>query len=129
MMPGHLSYVGKIAVALSIALAGCATTGQNYRPIVDTKGVDFNKYETDLRDCQGFAAQASSAGESAAAGAVAGALLGGALAAAAGRGYDRKASARVGALTGAVGAGANGETGQRNIINKCLAGRGYNVLK
>jgi outer membrane lipoprotein SlyB len=118
-------------VTLSLALInGCAgPTGANYRPIVDTKNVDFNKYEADLRECQSFATQTAGAGESAAAGAVAGAALGAILAAAAGSRYDRTGTAKVGAVTGAVGAGAQGETNQRNIIRRCMGGRGYNVLQ
>lgn len=118
--------VAVLAVALT---AGCATSGANYRPIIDTQGVDMNRYEADLRSCQQYALQAAGAGESAAAGAAAGAVFGALLAAAAGHGYDRSASARVGALTGAVGAGSQGETNQRNIIRQCLAGRGYRVLQ
>jgi hypothetical protein len=30
---------------------------------------------------------------------------------------------------GAVGAAAEGENNQRNIIKRCLAGRGYSVLQ
>ena len=56
-------------------------------------------------------------------------MLGGLLAAAAGKGYSRTNSAQVGAVTGAVSAGAQGETGLRNIIRRCLAGRGYKVLQ
>lgn len=118
-----------VSMLVIFSLAGCANTGANYRPIVDTKNIDFNKYESDLRDCQSFATQTASAGQSAAAGAVAGAVLGAALAAAAGSRYDRTSTARVGALSGAVGAGAEGERNQRNIINRCLAGRGYSVLQ
>jgi outer membrane lipoprotein SlyB len=118
-----------VSTLVIFSLAGCANTGANYRPIVDTKNIDFNKYESDLRDCQSFATQTASAGQSAAAGAVAGAVLGAALAAAAGSRYDRTSTARVGALSGAVGAGAEGERNQRNIINRCLAGRGYSVLQ
>jgi outer membrane lipoprotein SlyB len=118
-----------VSIASIFSMVGCANTGANYRPIVDTKNIDFNKYESDLRDCQLFANQTASAGQSAAAGAVAGAVLGAALAAAAGSRYDRGSSARVGALSGAVGAGAEGERNQRNIINRCLAGRGYSVLQ
>lgn len=119
-----------IAAAIASLLSGCATTsGANYRPIIDTRSVDFNRYESDLRDCQSYATQTAGAAESAAAGALAGALLGGVLAAAAGKNYSRSSSARVGAVTGAVGAGAQGETDQRNIIRRCLAGRGYNVLQ
>ena len=119
--------IGATAVSL---LSGCAApSGANYRPIVDTQGVDFNRYESDLKACQGYATQTASAGESAVGGAVSGALLGGLLASAAGKGYSRTNTAQVGAVTGAVSAGAQGETSQRNIIRRCLAGRGYKVLQ
>jgi len=39
------------------------------------------------------------------------------------------ANARVGAVSGAVGAGVDGERNQRTIINRCLGGRGYKVLQ
>jgi outer membrane lipoprotein SlyB len=113
-----------------ISVAGCAaSSGANYRPIVDNKGVDLNRYESDLRECQTYATQTAGAAESAAVGAVAGAALGAVLAAAAGGNYSRANSAKVGAVGGAVGAGAQGETDQRNIIRRCLAGRGYRVLQ
>lgn len=118
-----------LAAFLTLSVGGCANTGANYRPIVDNKGVDLNRYESDLRECQSYATQTASAGESAAAGAAAGAILGAVLAAAAGRGYSRSSTAGVGAVSGAVGAGAEGERNQRNIINRCLAGRGYRVLQ
>jgi outer membrane lipoprotein SlyB len=122
------------AVALTCCaalVAGCATgpTGAAYRPLVDTQGVDMNKFERDLQDCQGFAQQTANAAQGAAAGALAGAALGALLAAAAGGGYNRSASARVGAVSGAVGAGAEAENSQRNVIRRCLAGRGYRVLQ
>lgn len=113
---------------LSALLTGCANSGANYRPIIDTQGIDFNRYEADLRDCQAFAKQAAGAGQSAAAGAIGGAVIGAAIAAAAGSSNDRAASARVGAVGGAVGAGVEGDRNQRNIINRCLTGRGYRVL-
>ena len=112
-----------------ISVSGCANTGANYRPVVDNKGVDLNRYEVDLQECQAYANQTASAGQSAAAGAAAGAVLGAVLAAAAGKNYSRTSTARVGAVTGAVGAGAEGENNQRNIIRRCLAGRGYKVLQ
>lgn len=124
--------IASIGVVVSILalLSGCAaTTGANYRPIIDSKNVDFNRYESDLRECQSFATQTASAAQSAAAGAIAGAVLGAALAAAAGGGYSRTSTARVGAVSGAVGAGVEGERNQRTIINRCLAGRGYSVLQ
>ena len=114
-------------VSVVFALSGCA--GANYRPLVDNKGVDMNRYEADLGECQQYAHQLSGAGESAAGGAVAGAIFGALLAAAAGKNYDRGATARVGALTGAVSAGSQGETDQHNVIRTCMSGRGYRVLQ
>jgi outer membrane lipoprotein SlyB len=126
----HKTSFTVVAISIVALLSGCAaTTGANYRPIVDTKGVDFNRYEADLRECQAYATQTASAAESAAAGAVAGALLGAVLAAAAGNRYSRSSTARVGAVSGAVGAGVEGERNQRTIINRCLSGRGYQVLQ
>ena len=128
----HKNRITTLVVVLSAAafLVGCAaTSGANYRPIVDNKGVDQNRYESDLREGQSYATQTAGAADSAAAGAVAGALLGAVLAGAAGRNYSRSSSARVGAVSGAVGAGVEGERNQRTIINRCLAGRGYRVLQ
>lgn len=117
-----------VAVLLSV-LAGCANTGANYRPIVDTKGIgDMTRYESDLRECQLFATQTAGAGEGAMAGALAGAALGALLAAAAGSRYSRNQHAGVGAVAGAAAGAGQGETDQRTIIRRCMAGRGYNVL-
>lgn len=126
MMKKRLSICALIAV---FTLSACATTGVNYRPIVDTKNVDMNKFEADLGECRQYAAQTAGAAERAAAGAAAGAIFGALLAAAAGVRNDRSAVARVGALSGAVSGAAEGETDQRNIIRRCLAGRGYMVLQ
>ena len=129
-MKNNKLFLSITVLTLASMVAGCAVpSGANYRPILDTQGVDFNRYELDLRDCQNYASQTASAGQSAVAGALAGAVLGGVLAAAAGKNYSRTNSAKVGAVTGAVGAGAEGETNQRNIIRRCLAGRGYKVLQ
>lgn len=116
-------------VTLGLIVSACANTGANYRPIIDSKGIDFNRYEADLKECQSYAQQTADAGQSAAAGALVGALLGAAISHAAGSRYDHGAAARVGAVSGAAGAGVEGETNQRNIIRKCLAGRGYHVLQ
>jgi outer membrane lipoprotein SlyB len=117
-------------ISAIVFLSGCAaSSGANYRPLIDSKGVDFNKYESDLRECQSYATQTAGAGESAVVGALAGAVFGAVLAGAAGNRYDKKASARVGAVTGAAGGAVEGERDQRTVINRCLAGRGYQVLK
>jgi outer membrane lipoprotein SlyB len=116
--------------ALSMVILGCsANSGAKSRPIVDSKGVDMNRYQADLSDCQSYAQQTSGAGASAVAGAVAGAAIGAAFAALAGDGYSKSANARVGALSGGLSAASKGMESQQSIINKCLTGRGYSVLK
>lgn len=122
----HKPLIGFLLVSV---ISGCANTGAAYRPVVDTKGVDLNRYEADLGECQQFANQTASAGQAAAAGAAAGAVFGALLAAAAGGGNSKKSTAGVGALTGAAGAAGQGETNQRDVIRRCLAGRGYKVLQ
>ena len=110
-------------------LSGClASTGANYRPIIDTANVDLNVLEKDITECQQFAKQKASAAQSALAAAAVGAAFGAVLAAAAGSEYSKEKTARVGAVTAAAKGAASGEKGQREIIRKCLAGRGYNVL-
>ena len=121
----------RFTIALIIAsLTGCATSGANYRPVVDLKGRDPANYEQNLRECQQYALQVAGAADSAAAGAVAGAIFGVALAAIGGGGGSsyRKAAAGVGALSGAASGAMAGERDQRSIISRCLAGRGFNVL-
>ncbi len=115
-----------IVIAWSLALAGCATSGVNFRPVVDLKGRDPAQYEQNLRECQQYALQVASAADQAATGAIAGALLGTAFAAIAGGG--RNAAAGIGALSGATSGAVAGERDQRAIISRCLAGRGFNVL-
>lgn len=116
----------KIIVAvLSMAtvFAGCAT----HVPVIDTKGVDMNAYTTDLGECQKYAEQINPAGTAAVgagAGAVFGALLGATIGGRGSAGYG----ARIGAAEG-VGTGAAGGAGKQiQIINNCMAGRGYRVL-
>lgn len=103
--------------------------GSHYRPMIDAKGVDMNRYESDLSECRQYAVQVSGAAEQAAMGAAAGAIFGALLATAAGSRYDAHATARVGALTGAVTGAASGDMDQRSVIVRCLSGRGYRVLQ
>jgi|JI6StandDraft_1071083.scaffolds.fasta_scaffold487202_1 outer membrane lipoprotein SlyB len=117
-------------LTVAVILTGCAThnTGADYRPIIDTHGKDPARLQQDLSECQAYAHQVSSAAERAAAGAVVGALLGAVFAAAAGAKGYRNESAAVGALSGGLGAAVEGERDQRNIIRRCMSGRGYSVL-
>jgi outer membrane lipoprotein SlyB len=113
-------------LVLVSALAGCATSGPNFRPVVDLKGQDPAVYDQNLRECQQYALQVSGAADRAVAGAVAGALLGVAFAAIGGG--SRNVGAGIGGLSGATSGAVAGENSQRSIISRCLAGRGFSVL-
>lgn len=115
------------ALTVLVILAACA--GASYRPMIDSRNVDMNKFEADLRDCQQYATQVAGAGTSAAVGAGVGALFGAVLAAAVGHGVSRNSMAGVGAVSGAASGGVEGETNQRDVIRRCIAGRGYSVLQ
>ena len=116
-----------LVIGLAIVLAGCA--GANYRPLVDMQGVNGAKYESDLSACQSYAGQVGGAGEHAAIGAGIGAILSGALAMIGGNRYDAGRSAAAGALLGGAGGAGAGESSQRDVVRRCMAGRGYRVLQ
>ena len=116
------------AFAAIVLLAGCATApgGANYAPMVDT-GHRIGDYNADLAECQSYAQRAAGAGDGAVAGAVGGAIVMGVLSAILGGGGHGRWAA-VGALSGAASGAAAGETNQRDVIRRCMAGRGYSVL-
>ena len=133
---GHKTQKGeavmkKLALAImfvGMLFAACAS----YRPIVDMKGVDGERYEKDLVECQQYAEQINPAG-SAAGGAVIGAAFGAIIGGITGSLLgDTGAGVRYGAAYGAASGGASGAAvgaeSQINIIRNCMAGRGYKVL-
>jgi hypothetical protein len=124
-------------ITAAAVLAGCATApgqirggyGASWEPVVDVRAGQQAQYPSDLAECQQHANRVMSAGDAAVSGAVAGAIFGALLGAVAGgNGRFNGRMAGVGALSGGVGAAANAEGGQRGIISRCLAGRGYSVL-
>ena len=122
-----------LAAAVVLALAGCASapqgsTDMGYTPVVDMAGVSPAKYSADLDQCTEYAHERPGASSAGAAGAIAGALLGGLIGAAFGNGSDAAWLAGFGALGGASGTAQQAEGTQRQIIARCLAGRGYKVL-
>ena len=115
-----------IALAAAALLAGCATSGANYRPMVDT-GQRIGVYEADLAECQQYAQRTAGASDGAAAGAVGGAIVMGVLSAIlGGGGHGRWAAA--GAVAGGLQGAGSGEANQRAVVVKCMSGRGYSVL-
>jgi len=114
-----------VLIAAATLLSGCAV--EQYRPVVDNH-VSQGSYEADLADCQQLAAQRPPAA-SAAGGAAVGAVLGGLLAAAVGlRGNDIGRVAAWGAANGGINGAAYGVAEQRDIVARCMAGRGYDVI-
>ena len=117
-----------IAISI-ILLAGCAP----YRPIVDTQTItDQSKYETDLAECQAYAEQvdtAMSAGTGMAAGACIGAGLGAIVGAFFGTAGDGAAfGAAMGGASGLGSGAGHGMAAKRDIVIRCMQGRGYRVL-
>ena len=112
------------AILSATVLAGCATRGANYVPLVDMKGKDQQQFNIDVTECQTYAKQRMDAADGAVAGAVVGALLGALIAP---RGYRNQVAGRT-AIAGAAGGAAGANENQETITKRCLAGRGYNVL-
>lgn len=113
-----------LVISLAALLAACST----HRPIVDGKGRDMSNYENDLRECQALARQASPGGEALRSGLIA-ALVGGAIG---GIGWGSSSNigtgAAIGAVTGGVSGGVSGGDKQKDIINRCMINRGYNII-
>lgn len=117
----------KKSLCVVITAAMFASACASYQPIVDTKGVDANKYNADLYECQQYAQQVS-VGNQAAGGAVIGSLFGALLGAAIGGRDGMNVGARAGAVNGLAGGAANAATGQVSVVKNCMLGRGYKVL-
>ncbi len=118
----------KILIGLmALMLTNCAG---NYKPIVDTKGVDKLKYEKDLQECQAIAKEeAIGSGKGAVIGAVAGAVIGAVASAVIdpdGRTGDY--GIRVGTIYGAGSGAVAGAEQKMAIVKNCMDGRGYKVL-
>jgi hypothetical protein len=128
-----------LAIAVAVTSTGCAVApiaNPNYS-LVDPKGVDPARYDQDYRECAALANQTDvgeRAASTAAAGAVAGALIGALLGVAiGGRGSAAAYGAGVGAASGvsqgAVAGAASGAQEQQVALRRCLAGRGYSVIR
>lgn len=105
-----------------LALTACSgATG----PIIDTKGVDMSKYQTDRTECEAYAQQVST-GTAVAKGAAGGAAVGAAVGAIAGG--DAAKGAGIGAVTGGAESARISDEEKADVVNNCLRGRGYKVL-
>lgn len=101
-----------------------------YAPIIDEKKVDMNQYALDLKECREYAQKVED--DTVAQGIVM-AIVGAGLGAAVGSSYDMTGQgAQYGALLGATSGTVNGQIAYHNkttqVIDYCVAGRGYKVL-
>ena len=111
------------AVAMVVLLAACA----NSAPVVDRQNIDEARYQRDLKECQSYAGEvstASAAGKSALAGAAVGAVVG---AIVGNSGTVARSAGVGGTVAGAQGA-VQGENEKGQVVKNCLRGRGYKVL-
>ena len=115
---------------LGVALTACGETGANYRPVVD--GPRDRLYAQDLSECRHLARERGYLNDDTKTQAGVGAVLGGLVGAVSADDGDEGEGAIVGAAAGALigaGSGAADAHGERkNIVIRCLRGRGHRVV-
>lgn len=116
-----------LLLCTGLVLGGCANTASGYRPIVD--GYQGEAYHADLEDCQELARTKQYDNGETRTAALAGAVVGGAVGAIE---DDSIEGAIVGALLGGLIGGASGaaetRTDRKEIVIRCMAGRGHPVV-
>lgn len=111
---------------LASLLAACVAPARD-RVIVDTKGVDPDRYRVDLEECAEYAGLVDVQGR-VITNAAGGAVLYGVLGAILDDGDTAKRTAGAGAVFGGVRGGVRATREQDRVIRNCLRGRGYRVL-
>lgn len=115
------------ALATAAVVAGCATTGSNYVPVVD--GPVRASFNADLAACQNLAAQQGAVGGQAGEQAVAGAAVAaGGTALVNNRGTNVRDAAIIGAAAGLTGGALDQQRRKEAIIRNCMRSRGHNVV-
>ena len=95
--------------------------------IVDTAGVDLNKYYADLAECKAFA-QKVDVRDQTTRGVVGGVVVGSVIGAIVGNSDDAKRGGGAAGVLGGIEANAEARREQNKVMRNCLVGRGYNVL-
>ena len=113
-----------------LLLVGCSSS-QYKDPmdnvIVDTAGVDLNKYYADLAECKAFA-QKVDVRDQTTKGVVGGVVVGSVIGAIVGNSDDAKRAGGAAGVLGGMEANAEARREQNKVMRNCLVGRGYNVL-
>jgi hypothetical protein len=112
------------AVIGLLVLGGLSGCSAHPEPIVDTKGVDMSRYETDLEECSAYAEQIHME-KGVAKGAAGGAVVGAATGAISGNAAE---GAGYGGIWGATRSGLEADDDKQLVVKRCLRGRGYKVL-
>ena len=111
-------------MSIFFLFSGCSSTP---RAIVDTYGVDPEKYNSDLAQCTELANQVDTTGEIAES-ALGGALVGGVIGSLSGKKDSALTGAGVGSALGALGGYGESDKKKDKVIRNCLSNRGYTVL-
>ena len=116
----------RIAMALAgltaaVAIGGCAAHPD---PIVDTNGVDPERYAEDWAECEAYTEEVLIA-EGVVKGSVVGAAVGAAAGAISG---DAAEGAAYGGLYGGTRSGLDADRMRQRVFKRCLENRGYDVL-
>ena len=125
--------LGLIA-SLCLGMSACATSGANVVPVIDAP--DSPQLQADLAQCQTLAAQYNGSDNDTALAAVVGAGLGALVGGTINNRFRRDSFSGNNALAGAAIGGAAGvgygayqsEDKKADIVYRCMAGRGYNIL-
>ena len=124
-----LRKLAMLGIALAVLpLSACAGGGAAYVPIID--GPQNAKFQQDIAQCQALAEQRSYNNSDVKTGAVAGAAVG-AVAGLLRRGNsnsDPLIGGAVGGVYGGGGAALGTRTERKNIVKRCMSGRGHRVL-
>lgn len=119
-----MSHVKNRVASGLLIVAGLAGCSSHPEPIVDTKGVDLSRYETDLEECSAYAEQIRME-KGIAKGAAGGAVVGAATGAISGNAAE---GAGYGSIWGATRSGLEADDDKQIVVKRCLRGRGYKVL-
>lgn len=111
---------------LALTITGCAGTGSNYQPIVD--GSVGYGYSQDLKQCRRVAEQKRYLNSDTKLKAATGAILGGLIGAAGDGGDGAVAGAVAGGLIGTGEGAANVHKARKQIVIRCMQGRGHAVV-
>lgn len=106
-------------IPLVLILSACASD----EVIVDMKGVNEQRYQQDLAECEVYSQQVNT-GKTIAKRGTRGAVIG----AIVGDGSSAAKGAGVGAVAGSARGSREAENKKTQVIQNCLQGRGYKVL-